>query len=359
MPMPETMRQAVIVAPDRFEIQSVPRPRLRSDAEVVVRTAACGICSGDLMPWYLAKKVGTVLGHEVVGWAEEVGAGVEHIRRGDLVFLHHHAPCGACPECERGAAVHCPAWRASGLDPGGMAEWIRAPAGIVARDAFAIDLGPEEGLFIEPLGCCVKAFTRLGGLQAIAGKRVAVVGCGIMGLLNVQTARAFGAAAVFAVEPDPARRAAALRCGADAALTPEGAEREWQRCMDVSLIGPGFPDVIRQALGQVRNAGAACLFAPTATGVWTELDLGDLYFREVSLVPSYSCGPEDTRLAYELLRTGQVKPAPLITHRFALDDVQTAYDTARRGGAAIKVVVTFPPEHGTGLRQSDEQRASS
>src|SRR4051812_37421051 len=122
------MRQAVIVTPERFEVRDAPRPHLSGDGEVLVRTAACGICSGDLMPWYLAKKVGTVLGHEVVGWAEDVGRDVSHLSRGDLVFLHHRAPCLACPACDRGAHVHCPTWRRSGIDPGGMAEWIRVPA---------------------------------------------------------------------------------------------------------------------------------------------------------------------------------------------------------------------------------------
>src|SRR5947208_16426880 len=121
------MRQAVIVAPDRFEVRQAARPALRGGHEVLVRTAACGICSGDLMPWYLAKKVGTVLGHEVVGWAVQVGPAAGQVRRGDLVFMHHHAPCGDCPECARGAFVHCSAWRASCLDPGGMAEWVRLP----------------------------------------------------------------------------------------------------------------------------------------------------------------------------------------------------------------------------------------
>src|SRR5712692_7921973 len=106
--MQETvMRQALIVRPDQFEVVSAPVPRLQSDDEILVRTAACGICSGDLMTWYLQKKVGTVLGHEVTGWAAEVGRGVQHIRPGDLVFMHHHAPCLACADCARGAYVHC------------------------------------------------------------------------------------------------------------------------------------------------------------------------------------------------------------------------------------------------------------
>jgi L-iditol 2-dehydrogenase len=339
------MRQAVIVAEDRFEVRSAPGPSLPGDGEVVLRTAACGICSGDLMPWYLSKKVGTVFGHEPVGFAAQVGAGVRHIRPGDLVFVHHHAPCGTCPECRRGAAVHCETWRRSHLDPGGMAEYIRAPAEIVASDCFAVnDLHPEQALFIEPVGCCVKAWRRLGGQPALAGRRVAVVGCGVMGLLNIMTALALGAGEVVAVEPGCVRRQAALACGASLALTPEEASDKLHRGVDVVLIGPGHPQVIRQALAYVRNAGQACLFTPTATGVLTEMDLGDLYFREVSLVPSYSCGPHDTRLAYELIRTDQVCPQPLITHRFGLEEVQTAYETARGGGSAIKVVVVFPQE---------------
>jgi L-iditol 2-dehydrogenase len=340
--MSATMRQAVIVAPDRFEVRQAPRPVLQGDGEILLRTAACGICSGDLMPWYLARKVGTVLGHEPAGHAALVGPAVEHVRPGDLVFVHHHAPCLTCEECNRGAHVHCPAWKASKLDPGGMAEYIRVPGDIVQNDCFAVnDLTPEVALFIEPLGCCVKAYRRLGGAAAVVGKRVVVVGCGMMGLLNVQTALALGAAEVAAVEPDPTRRIEAEACGARLALTPEAAVR-LRAWADVVVIGPGQPAVIRQALEYVRPAGAAILFGPTATGLRTDLDLGELYFREVSLVPSYSCGPEDTRRAYELLQSQQVRPLLLVSQRFALEDVQAAFDLAKSGGATIKVIVTFP-----------------
>lgn len=343
--MPADMLQAVIVAPDRFEVRPAPRPALRGPDEVLVRTAACGICSGDLMPWYLAKKVGTVLGHEVVGWAEEVGPAVGHVGPGDLVFLHHHAPCLACPECRRAAHVHCPTWKQSQLDPGGMAEWVRVPAVNARHDTFPVnDLTPEQAVFIEPLGCGVKALRRLGGREALTNARVAVVGCGVMGLLNIQLARAFGAAEVLAVEPDGQRRRSAREAGATQALHPSEAATAFRHAADVVVIGPGQPDVIREALNYVRPDGVASLFTPTPAGVATALDLGELYFREVSLVPSYSCGPDDTRLAYELLRTHQVDPGPLVTHSFALREVQEAYDTARRGGAALKVLVAFPRE---------------
>jgi L-iditol 2-dehydrogenase len=335
------MRQAVIVAADRFAVLDAPRPELRDDGEIILKTDACGICSGDLMPWYLTKKVGTVLGHEPVGRAIEVGSSVSHIRVGDLVFVHHHAPCLKCDSCRRGAFVHCDTWKATKLDPGGMAEYIRAAAPIVSGDSFAVnDLHPEQALFIEPLGCCVKALERLGGRAVVSGKRVAVIGCGIMGLLHIQTALAYGAGEIVVVEPDPVRRNAALQAGAREALTPDEA-RCWQHAIDIVIIGPGHPAVIRQGLEYVRPGGIASLFTPTADGVLTELDLGELYFREVILVPSYSCGPADTKTAYDLIRSGAVRPREMITHRFGLEQVQTAFDTAKRGGPAIKVIVTF------------------
>src|SRR5262249_3162602 len=241
---------------------------------------------------------------------------------GDLVFMHHHAPCMHCAECKRGAYVHCPTWRGSKLDPGGMAEFIRAPAEVVQADAFAVnDLTPEQAVFIEPLGCCVKA---LGGVRAanLDLGLGAVVGCGVMGLLNVMTARALGVARIVAVEPNEERRRLAVACGAEEAFTP--ADVAGTFACDFVIIGPGHPDVTRQALRYVRPGGTALLFTPTPTGMTTDLDLGDLYFREISLIPSYSCGPDDTSQAYELLRAGRVCVEGLVTHRFSLKDVQQA-----------------------------------
>jgi len=336
------MRQALITGPSSFAVVTAPVPRLQGPEEILVRTAVSGICSGDLMPWYLAKKTGTVLGHEVVGHAVEVGANVEHIRPGDLVFLHHHAPCLHCDCCARGDHVHCPTWRTSAIDPGGMAEWIRVPAVNTRHDSFAVnDLPPEQAVFIEPLGCSIKALRRLPRLTGMSG---AVVGCGVMGLLNLAAAWALGAGRLTAVEPDPDRRGLALIFGADEALSPEQAARDLAAAVDFVVIGPGHPDVIRQALAYVRPGGTALLFTPTAAGVLTPLDLGELYFREISLVPSYSCGPDHTREAHALLRRGAIDVSRLVTHRFDLDDIQRAYDTARGGGSTLKVLVTFERE---------------
>jgi L-iditol 2-dehydrogenase len=223
-----------------------------------------------------------------------------------------------------------------------MAEWIRVPGVNALHDTFAVnDLAIDQAVFIEPLACCVKALERLPGLAGATG---AVIGCGVMGLLNLATARALGAGRLIAVEPDSHRRALAASYGAAEVLLPEEAEKRLAEAADFVIIGPGHPDVIRQALTYVRPGGTALLFTPTPTSVATPLDLGDLYFREISLVPSYSCGPDQTRRAYELLRTGWVNQVGLVTHRFGLEDIQEAFDTARRGGPALKVLITMADE---------------
>jgi L-iditol 2-dehydrogenase len=338
------MKQAVITSPTSFEVQTVPKPTLQSPDEVILRTATSGICSGDLMEWYLAKKVGTVLGHEIVGYADEVGSDVTHIEKGQLVFVHHHAPCMACRNCLLRDFVQCETWRKTFIDPGGMAEYVRVPPENCLHDTFDIsDLTPDQGVFIEPLACCVKSLQMVDHHEADLG---IVIGCGIMGLLNIQTARALGTKEVWAVEPDEFRRKKAIEVGAAEALSPEEmiarTKAKSFEGADYVVVGPGFPSVIEQATAYVRGGGSVLLFTPTAAGVKTSLDLGDLYFREIKLLPSYSCGPTDTRRAYELLRTGRVDPTPIITHRFEIADIQEAYNIAKRGGSGLKVLVDFP-----------------
>ncbi len=349
------MKQAQIEGPTQLTVLERPVPRLQGPDEILVQTAACGIGSGDLMPWFLEKKVGCVLGHEVAGWAAEVGENVKHIRPGDLVFVHHHAPCLTCGECQRGAHVHCQTWQKSHLDPGGMAEWFRVPGLNVYHDSFAVnDLSVDQAVFIEPLGCCLKSLHRLAlghdgdafTLEHLSSG--AVVGCGVMGLLNLAAARALGVGWLAAVEPDPVRRSLAQSHGADLALSPAEAADQLVDSVDFVVIGPGHPEVIRQSLAYLKPRGTALLFAPTPMGITTNLDFCDLYFREISLVPSYSCGPGDIRFAYALLRHGLVRPEGLVTQRFPVHEAQLAWDTARQGGAVLKVLVTFAKEFSHG-----------
>ena len=110
-----------------IRVEASARPEI-GPTDILVRASACGICSGDIMPWYIRRKAPLVLGHEPVGVVEETGAAVRDFRRGDRVFIHHHAPCFECTACRRGEYVQCATWRATNLMPGGMAEYFLVSA---------------------------------------------------------------------------------------------------------------------------------------------------------------------------------------------------------------------------------------
>src|SRR5438132_13023667 len=89
---------------------------------LLIKTEACGLCSGELMDWYMDRKVPHVLGHEVAGIVIE--SQDDRFPVECRVFPHHHAPCLACSFCARGLYVHCEQWKRTKLLPGGMAEFF-------------------------------------------------------------------------------------------------------------------------------------------------------------------------------------------------------------------------------------------
>jgi L-iditol 2-dehydrogenase len=131
-----TMRAAVVHSFEDVRAQRVPRPTAPPGG-LLVRTQACGICSGDVMPWYIAKKAPLVLGHEMAGVVEEVGEGAP-FAPGDRVFAHHHAPCMACAHCQAGRHVQCAEWKKPAVSPGGCAEFFAVTAGGARHDTLAI-----------------------------------------------------------------------------------------------------------------------------------------------------------------------------------------------------------------------------
>src|ERR1700682_1797162 len=119
-----------------IRVEESARPVV-GDTDILVRASACGICSGDIMPWYIRRKAPLVLGHEPVGIIEEVGSMVRAFTPGPRVFVPHHAPCYRCTACRRGEYVQCPTWRSSKIEPGGMAEFFLVSA-VNQQDTLAL-----------------------------------------------------------------------------------------------------------------------------------------------------------------------------------------------------------------------------
>jgi L-iditol 2-dehydrogenase len=313
--------------------------------DILVQVKACGICSGDIMPWYIRRKAPLVLGHEPVGVVAETGAAVSNFRPGDRVFVHHHAPCFNCASCRRGEYVQCATWRSSKITPGGMAEYF-AVSSTNQQDTLLLpdDMANLDAVLIEPSACVVKSLRR-SGLRP--GESILIIGLGIMGMMHVKLARHFGASTIIGADLFERRARRACELGADYGLVVAGGNLVEQvsevtrgAMADVVIVGPGTSAAIASGIAAAGKGATVVQFTATPPDDEMIVRPHDLYFNETRLVPSYSCGPDDTREAMELIRRGVLSARELVTHQFPLHRIHEAYDQAQKP-ESLKVVVTF------------------
>lgn len=327
------MRAAVLYDVEDIRIERRDVPALGA-GELLVQTRASGICTGDVMAWYVRRKAPLVLGHEPAGVVAAVGAGVTQFAPGDRVFVHHHAPCFECEACRRGDYVQCTIWRKTTIDPGGLAEYFRVPRENV-NDTLRL---PEhvpfvDGSLVEPLACVVKSLRRSGLRE---GDTIYVIGLGVMGLMHALVAASRGAR-VAGSDFLQERRERAAALGVQAVHPDAGFSGA-----QVVICGPGSPQALRDAFAAVAPGGTVVMFTPLEPGVAFTFDPNDLYFRDVKLVTSYSCGPNDTREALDLIARGVVTAELLGAKQYPLDEAAQAY-AALRDARIIKPIIIFEP----------------
>jgi L-iditol 2-dehydrogenase len=344
--IPRSMKVARLHSFEDIRIEEMPVP-LPGPGEALMRTRASGICSGDVMPWYIERKAPLVIGHEPAGEIVAVGEGVTMFKPGARVFVHHHAPCFVCPRCQRGDYVHCTTWRSSRIVPGGVAEYVLIPSVNLEFDTLDLpgDISFEDAAMIEPLACVVKGLKRA---RVRRGDTALVIGLGFMGMLNALALRKFGASRVIGVDMQPWRLAKARALGVDDVIDASAGPLEEQvaeltegEMAHVTVVGPNSAEALRAGLASTGAGGSVLMFTPVKPGESLTLDMNDLYFREVSLIPSYSCGPTDTADALELISSGGVPVRDLVTHRFGIDQAAEAFRLTAEARESLKCMVVF------------------
>jgi L-iditol 2-dehydrogenase len=324
------MRAARTLTLDSTVIVALPDP-VCGPGEVVCRIIASATCGSDVNGWYVTRKLPAVLGHEPVGEVVETGAGVSGVAPGDIVAIHHHAACGACRVCAAGHETLCPQFRATRLDPGGFAEYVRIQPELVDELLPLDGLDPVAATCTEPLACALRAQDRVGLMPR---DTPLVVGAGASGLLHIAAARARGIDSVLVAEPRDDRRQRALAWGADA--------YEPGRPVDVAIVTSHHADAIAAAAAALGPGGRLCAYAPPEPGAPIAVDGAEVFLRELTVTSSWSAGAADMRAALALLQTGAVRTEELITHRFGLEATGAAL-AAQRDGVALKAVVLPAP----------------
>ncbi len=326
--------------------------------ELLLRVSWCGICGTDVEE-YLAgptiisvdvpnrltgRAAPLILGHEFVGQVAKISPGVTGFQVGERVAPEVVLFCGECFFCRRHEYALCQNWATLGLmADGGLAEYALVPAFSYAR--FPPTLSDEEGALVEPTEVAVRA-VRKSDLHL--GDTVAVIGGGTIGLLTLQVARAAGAGAVYLIEPRARRRELGLALGATATFDPGGAD--WQQALQEACNGIG-PDIVFECAGARETADTAlhvarkggCIVLVGIQPQRVPFSTLELIVGEKRVVGSVQHHyDEDLPTALHLLAEGQVRVAPLITDRVALDRlvVDSLRALAEQPEEHLKIIVS-------------------
>jgi L-iditol 2-dehydrogenase len=342
------VKVARFYAPGDIRVEDAAEPS-PGPGDVKIRVRNCSTCGTDVK----ISKFGhhhirppRVMGHEIAGEVVETGADVTGVRPGDRVQVIAAIPDGTCEECRRGRMTVCPNQESMGYHyDGGFAEYTIVPAKVLAvggLNRVPDGLGFDEASVAEPLACVLNGqeLARVG-----EGDDVVVMGAGPIGCLHVRLARARGAARVFLADVNPERLAmSAERVRPDAAIHgPDLIDQVMKltdgRGADVIVTAAASGAAQEQALQMAARQGRISFFGglPKDDPV-IACDSNLVHYRELTIVGANGSSPGHNARALELIASGAVPVADLITHRLPLTDVLAGIDTVARG-IAIKVTI--------------------
>jgi len=322
------------------QLESVAVPTIGAN-DVLVRVRAASICGTDVHiygwnKWSQGRiKPPLTFGHEFCGTVERVGESVVGVKPGDFVSAEMHVACGHCYQCRVGQAHICQNVKVLGIDADGcFAEFVKIPATNIWKIDQAI---PEHyAAIMDPLGNAVH--TVLAG--AIAGRTVAVIGCGPIGLMAIAVAKACGASTIFATEVNPHRLGMAKKMGADEVLNP--AEMDVvQRVkdatrgtgVDVMLEMSGNPKGIHEGFQMLRAGGRASLLGVPSQPVTFDL-VRDIIFKGVTVQGIYGRKMFGTwEQMTSLLKAGRLDLEPLFSECMGLERFDDAFALLEKGAA--------------------------
>lgn len=339
------MKTTSVKGPALVDVTETTKPTV-GPGDILVKMQSCGICGSDVEKVF--GKYGQPsmrLGHEPAGIIVEVGSGVANFQKDDRVFTHHHVPCYSCHLCNHGNETMCPKYYETNLSPCGLSEEYVVPEwnvthGGVIKIPNAMTF--EEAAMIEPLACCVRAWSKFSYKK---GDTCAVFGAGPTGMMHVMLAQANEFSRVFAFDVNDFRLDFARSFGAFPlkSADPQSAQKvltETQnQGVDVSIVATGALSAISDALSVTRKGGTIVMFGVPSKGATMNVDMSVVYSKELTLTPSYAASDKDCKRALELISSGKVAAKRLITHRYSLSDSQKAFEHAHSGQNAMKIVI--------------------
>lgn len=346
----EIMKALVFDGPGRRAWREVPDPVVQDPQDALVNVDAVTICGTDL---HILKgdvptvDVGRVLGHEAVGTVTAVGGAVSTLREGDRVLVSCITACGRCSYCRQGRFGQClggGGWILGHRIDGTQAETVRVPFAELSTHRLDDTIDDEQALMLADILPTAYEIGVLAGAVR-PGDSVVVVGAGPIGLAATLTARLFSPSAIIVVDLASERLAAAQRAGAThtldarADVVAQVGELTGGLGADLAIEAVGTPGTFELCVETVRPGGHVANVG--VHGAPATLHLERDWIRDLTI----TTGLVDTFTTPTLLamvKNGQLPVEQLVTHRFALDDIDRAYDVFGHAAdtGALKVVLT-------------------
>ena len=341
------MKTAFVTEPSTISVDETEKPAIGS-GDILVQMYACGICGSDLEKVFGQYGQPSMrLGHEPAGIVIDAGSNVSEFKKGDRVFTHHHVPCYSCHLCKHGNETMCEKYSETNLLPCGLSEeylvseWHITRGGVLTiPDSVTF----EEAAMIEPLACCVRAWTKYNYQE---GDSVAIFGVGPTGMMHVMIAHAKKFSKIFCFDVNNFRLDFAKKFNVTETINSTNQNRFEKisdqtegRGVDVAIVATSSLKALEDAIEMVRKGGAIMMFGVPSKGAKIDLDMSKIYSKEITLVTSYAASDNDTKEALRLIESGEIDVKQLVTHTYPIVDSQKAFDHAKSGEGAMKIIIT-------------------
>ncbi|MBR2069321.1 MAG: alcohol dehydrogenase catalytic domain-containing protein [Candidatus Gastranaerophilales bacterium] len=289
-------------------------PKLTSKG-AIIKVIGCGLCGSDLVKIKHAKlnpDTEVVLGHEVVGEIVQIDSQCD-FKVGDIVALGHHYPCFECEYCKNESYSMCRTFKRSNIYPAGFCEYIRVDENHLKYTVYKMnkDLTYDEMAFLEPLSCCIRAVRRAGFKYGEDNSKYSslVIGLGSIGYLMTKALSAFKVSAYgFDLMPERARLA----------------NFNLNKKYDCVFLTAGSSRAIESALKYVIDGGKIIVFSSVENDL-KGFNNNDIYYRELSVIASYSPAPCDIKLSADFLNSKKINVEGLSKY-YPLDNLALAVD---------------------------------
>lgn len=343
------MKAAVLEELNKIVVKDVPTPECDANS-ILLKVKACAVCGSDIRIFHFGNdrvKLPQIIGHEIAGVVEKIGANVARFKIGDRLAIGADIPCGKCSFCEAGHGNNCQTNLAMGYQfAGGFAEYV-------LLNQTVLDFGPvhkipdnvsfDEAALAEPLGCVLNGL-ELSNIQLC--DTLALIGCGPIGLMLLSVAKKMGATKIIAIEKNKARLEQAKLFGADITVCIDD-EDPIQRVLeetgglgaDVVITANSVPSTQVQALKMAKNRGRVNFFGGLAHGKSeVTLDTNLIHYKELFVHGTHGSVPRQHQKALDLIASGVIDTKKFISHRFDLDQIGEAF-AAAENYLGLRVIV--------------------